>query len=90
MEGIFRVGVIGSSVGFILSHFRGSGACPEAEAIVPAFKDMAVVREAVQQGGGHLGIAEHACPLAEAKVGSDDDTGLLVEFAEQMEQQCAA
>ena len=90
MEGVSRVAGMGSSVGFILSGFRGCGTGPEAEAVVSAFKDMAVVGETIQQGGGHLGIAEHACPLAKAEVGGDDDTGLLVEFAEQMEQHCPA
>jgi hypothetical protein len=35
--------------------------------------------EAVEQCGGHLGIAEHTGPFAEAEVGGDDDAGLLVE-----------
>ena len=29
--------------------------------------------EAIQQGGGHLGITEDACPFAEAEVGGDDE-----------------
>ena len=48
------------------------------------------MREPVEQGCGHLGIAEHVCPFAEAEVGGDDDAGALVEFAQQVEQQCAA
>ena len=43
--------------------------------------------KAIEQRGGHLGIAEHAGPFAEAEVGGDDNAGLLVELAEQMEQQ---
>ena len=42
--------------------------------------------EAVEQGGGHLGVAEHACPLAEAQVCCDDDAGALIEFAQQMKE----
>lgn len=38
-----------------------------------------MVREAVEERRGHLGIAEHASPLAEAEVGGDDGAGLLVE-----------
>jgi len=43
--------------------------------------------EPVEQSGGHFGVAEHAGPFAKAEVGGDDDAGLLVELAEQMEQQ---
>jgi hypothetical protein len=46
--------------------------------------------EPVEQSGGHLGVAEDARPLAEGKVGDDDDRGALVEAADQMEQQLAA
>lgn len=49
-----------------------------------------MVGEAIEQRGGHLGAAEHADPLAEAEIGGDDDAGTLVEFAEEIEQQCAA
>ena len=70
--------------------FGDSGAGPEPEAVISGFQDVAVMCEAIEQGRGHLGIAEHARPLAEAEVGGDDDAGLLVEFAEQMEQQRAA
>ena len=45
-----------------------------------------MMREAIQQGGGHFGIAKDAGPLAEAEVGGDNDAGSLIEFAEQMEQ----
>src|SRR5690554_5355947 len=43
----------------------------------------------VEQGGGHLGIAEDRRPFAEAEIGSDDDACALVELAEQMEEQRA-
>ena len=46
-----------------------------------------MVGKSIQQGGGHLGVAEHVGPFAEAEVGGDDDAGALVEFAEQVEQQ---
>jgi len=45
--------------------------------------------EAIEQRGGHLGIAEDRGPVAEAQIGGDDDTGSLVELAEEMEQQRA-
>ena len=46
--------------------------------------------ETVEQGGGHLGIAKDRGPFAEAEVGGDDDACSLVEFAQEMEQQCPA
>ncbi len=33
---------------------------------------------------------KHIGPFAEAQVRGDDDAGLLIELAEQMEQQCPA
>jgi len=46
-----------------------------------------VVGEAVQQGRGHFGVAEDLHPFAEVEVGGDDQGGLLVELAGQVEQQ---
>jgi len=48
---------------------------------------MAVMSQPVQERRGHLGIAEHAGPLAEAQVGGDHDTGALIQLGEQVEQQ---
>ena len=42
-----------------------------------------MMREAIQQGGGHFGIAKDTGPLAEAQVGGDNNAGPLIEFAEQ-------
>ena len=50
----------------------GSGAVPEAPALVAGLDDLAVMGEAVEQGRGHLGVAEDARPLAEGEVGGDD------------------
>jgi hypothetical protein len=38
----------------------------------------AAVGEAIEQRGGHFGVAEDGCPFAEAQVRGDDDTGALV------------
>ncbi len=46
--------------------------------------------EAVEQGRGHLGVAEDGGPFTEAQVGGDDDAGALVEFAQQVEEQGTA
>lgn len=42
----------------------------------------------VEQRGRHLGVA--AGPFAEAQVSRDDDAGVLVKLAQQVEEQCAA
>ncbi len=48
------------------------------------------MRDAIQKRGCHFGIAEDRDPFAELQVRRDDDTGLLIELADQMEQQHAA
>ena len=58
----------------------------EPEAIVAGLRDMAVMREAVQQRCCPLRIAQHACPLAEAQVCRDHHARALVELGEQMER----
>ena len=85
-----RVARVGSRDWFFLSGFGCNGAGTEAEAVVSGLENMAVVGEPIEEGCGHLGIAEHASLLAEAEVGGDDDAGLLVKLGEQMEQQRAA
>ena len=44
----------------------------EAERFVSGFQDVAVVSDAVEQGCGHLGIAENSDPFTERQVGGDD------------------
>lgn len=46
--------------------------------------------EAIEPRGRHFRIAEHAGPFAKAQIGRDHDTGALVEFAKQMEQERSA
>lgn len=45
------------------------------------------MRDAIQERSCHLGIAEDGDPFPELQTGRDNDTGLLVELADQMEQQ---
>jgi len=52
----------------------------EAIRSVPSFHDMAVVREAVQQGRRPRGISEYTGPLRKAEVGRDDDIGVFVQL----------
>ncbi len=46
--------------------------------------------EPVEQRGGHFGVTEHGRPLAEGQVGGDQDRGLFVKLADEMEEQLAA
>ena len=62
----------------------------ESPAVVAGFHDVAVVSQAVEQRGRHLGVAEHARPFTEREIGGDDDGGALVEPADEMEQQLSA
>jgi len=48
------------------------------------------VGEAIEQGGGHLGVTEYCGPFAEAEVGQVGNTSALVEFAQQVEEQSPA
>ena len=48
-----------------------------APAVVTGLNDVAVVGEAIEERGRHLGIAEHAGPFPEGEIGSDDDGGAL-------------
>ena len=61
----------------------------ESEAVVSSFDNVAVMGEPIEQCGRHLGIAEDTGPFAEAQVRGDDYVGVLVEPAEQMEEQGA-
>jgi putative transposase len=68
----------------------GSAAVLEAPAVVAGLDDVAVMGEPVEQGGGHLGVAEDARPVGEGEVGGDDDRGSLVKPADQVEQELTA
>jgi len=52
---------------------RRSGAVFEAPALVSSLDDVAVMREPVEERGGHLWVAKDARPFAEGEVGGDDD-----------------
>jgi len=70
----------------------GSGglAVLEAPAFVAGLDDVAVMRETIEKGRGHLGVPEDSGPLAEGEIGGDDDRGALVEPADKVEEQLAA
>ena len=73
-----------------IGYGDGSASVFEAPAVITCLDDVAVMGDAIEQRGGHLGIAEHGRPFAEGQVGGDDHRGLLVELADQVEQQLAA
>ena len=76
--------------GRIWAGRRRSDAVLEAPAFVAGLDDVAVMREAVQESGGHLRVAENAWPFAESEIGGDDDRGAFVETADHVEQELSA
>ena len=62
----------------------------EAPAVVAGLDNVAVVRQPVEHGGCHFGVAEHLRPIGEGQIGGDQQRGIFVEFADQVEQQLAA
>src|SRR5277367_6568137 len=67
----------------------GSVTVLEAPAGVAGFDDVAMMCQAVQHGRGHFGVTKHLRPIGEGKVGGDQQRGVFVELADQMEQQSA-
>ena len=49
------------------------GSAFEAPALISSFDDVAVVGQAIEQRGRHLGITEDARPFTEGEVCGDDD-----------------
>ena len=62
----------------------------EAPTLVAGLDDIAVVSEAIEHGGFHLGVAEHLRPIGESEIGGDKERRVLIEFADQVEQQLSA
>ena len=46
--------------------------------------------QAIEHGGGHLGVAEDLRPIGEGEVGGDQQGGVFVELADQVEEQLSA
>ena len=67
-----------------------SSALLEAPALVAGLDDVAVMGEPVEQRGRHLRVAEDARPLSEGEIGRNDDRGLLVETADEVEEELTA
>jgi hypothetical protein len=73
-----------------IDFMRASSVSPCAGAVVSGFQDVAAVRQSVEEGCGHFGVAEDAGPFGAAEVGGNGDAGSFVELAEQVDQQGAA
>ena len=69
---------------------RHSAATPPAAAVIAGLNDVAVMSEAIEKRGRHLGVAEHAGPFGEVKVCRHDDGRPLVEPADEVEQELTA
>ena len=59
----------------------------EAPAVVAGLDDVAVVRQAIEHGCCHFGVAEHLWPIGEGEIGRDQERRVFVELADQVEQQ---
>ena len=57
---------------------------PEAITAIACFDVVVVVSQSIQQGSGHLFVDKHITPFREAQVGGYDDTGLFIQFADQV------
>ena len=69
---------------------RRSVAVFESPAGVAGLDDVAMVGQSIEHGGGHLGVAEDLRPIGEGKIRRDEQRRVLVELADQVEQQLSA
>jgi hypothetical protein len=67
-----------------------SGAVLEAPTLVAGLDDVTVMRETIEERGGHLWVAKGAGPFTEGEICCDDDRRTFVETADQVEQELAA
>ena len=62
----------------------------KAPARVAGFDYVAVVCQPIEHGGCHFGVTEHLGPIGECQIGGDQQRRVLIELADQVEQQLAA
>src|SRR5207302_5401460 len=65
-------------------------AVSEAPALVAGLDDSAMMGEAVEERGRHLGVAKYTGPIAKGQIGGDDDGSALIKPADEMKEQLAA
>ena len=58
--------------------------CLEEPALVAGFDDFAMMGQAFEERGCHLGVGKHTGPIAKGQIGGDDDGSALVEPTDQM------
>jgi len=51
---------------------RGSVSVLEAPAVIAGLDDVAMMGDAIEESGGHFGIAEHGWPFPERQIGRDE------------------
>src|SRR5580692_6654773 len=73
---------------------RGAGedasiAVLEAPTVIAGLDDVAMMRQAIEHGGGHPSVAEYLRPIGKSQIGGDQQRRVLVQFADQVEQQLA-
>src|SRR5438105_15808289 len=68
-DGAARVGRCCGPPGAIRGPSGTSGSVFESPALVAGFEYVAVVREAVEQGRGHLGVGEDGWPFGKGELG---------------------
>ena len=61
-----------------------SAAVFEAPAGVAGLDYIAMMGEAIEHGGGHLGVAEHLRPIGEGEISGDQQRRVFIEFADQV------
>jgi hypothetical protein len=82
--GLRSHGCCGIQKGFFI---ESSGAVFEAPAFIASFDDIAVMREPVEHGGCHFCMTKYLWPVCEGEIGCDDDRGVFVKLADQVEQE---
>jgi hypothetical protein len=89
-ESLAQAGHLSIAVGRSIARAPGSTSVLEPPAGVAGLDDVAMVGQAVEHCGCHLGVAEDLRPVGKRQVGGDEQRGILVKLADQMEQQLAA
>ena len=86
------ISILGIARRLVLVCYRlfGHEGVPAAVAVALEADESSVVDGAVDDRGGHVGVAEHAGPSAELDVGGVDDAPCLVAVRDDLEEQAAA
>ena len=61
----------------------------DSPAVIACFDDAAMVRNSVEQGGGHFPVTKDRGPFTEGEIGGNDDRCSLIQMGEQMKDELA-